>query len=138
MGGGMMTPETIEKIKAHMALASVFEEDLEESFILGSGPGGQKTNKTSSVVRLYHAPSGLIVKCGESRSREQNRWLARRALAEKILEKEQSALSVRRQEAERIRRQKRRRSRRQTAIMVDGKKKHGAKKALRQRPAHDD
>ena len=38
MGGGMMTPETIEKIKAHMALASVFEEDLEESFILGSGP----------------------------------------------------------------------------------------------------
>ncbi len=78
-----------------MALASVFEEDLEERFVLGSGPGGQKVNKTSSTVRLYHAPSGLTVKVGESRSRELNRWLARRELAEKILEKECAALSDR-------------------------------------------
>jgi protein subunit release factor B len=127
----MMSPETIEKIKARMALASVFEDDLEESFILGSGPGGQKTNKTSSVVRLYHSPSGLTVKWGESRSREDNRWFARRELAEKILEKENAALSVRRQEVERIRRQKRRRSRRQRAKMLDEKRKHGEKKAAR-------
>ena len=85
----MMTPETIAKIKALMAEAFVYEEDLEESFILGGGPGGQKTNKTSSVVRLLHPPSGLQVRCGENRSREINRWLARRMLAERILEKEQ-------------------------------------------------
>ena len=103
----MISPETVEKIKERMALASVFEEDIEETFILGSGSGGQKVNKTSSTVRLYHAPSGMTVKWGESRSRESNRWLARRELAEKILEKARSALSARRQEVERIRRQKR-------------------------------
>jgi protein subunit release factor B len=129
----MISPESVEKIKARMALASVFEEDLEETFVLGSGPGGQKVNKTSSTVRLHHAPSGLTVKFGESRSREQNRWLARREIAEKILEREQSALSARRQEVERIRRQKRRRSRRQKAKMLDEKRKHADKKAARAR-----
>ncbi len=127
----MISPGTIDKIKARMALASVFEEDLEESFILGSGPGGQKVNKTSSTVRLYHAPSGVTVKYGESRSREQNRWMARRELAEKILEKANAAESVRRQETERIRRQKRRRSRRQKAKILDDKRRHGEKKAAR-------
>lgn len=129
----MISPEAIEKIKARMALASVFEEDLEEAFVLGSGPGGQKVNKTSSAVRLSHTPSGITVKCGESRSRELNRWLARRELAEKILEKEHIAQSVRQQAAERIRRQKRRRSRRQKAKMLDEKRKHGEKKAARGR-----
>ena len=56
----MMTPETIAKIKALMAEAFVYEEDLEESFILGGGPGGQKTNKTSSVVRLLHPPPSSL------------------------------------------------------------------------------
>ena len=77
----MISPETIARIEALMAEASVFEEDLEESFILGGGPGGQKTYKTSNVVRLSHEPSGLMVRCGETRSRETNRWLARRMLA---------------------------------------------------------
>ena len=129
----MISSEAIEKIKARMALASVFEEDLEETFILGSGSGGQKVNKTSSTVRLYHAPSGMTVKCGENRSRELNRWLARRELAEKILEKINAALSARQQETERIRRQKRRRSRRQKAKVLDEKRKHGDKKAARGR-----
>ncbi len=129
----MISPETIEKIKARMALASVFEEDLEEAFILGSGSGGQKVNKTSSTVRLSHAASGLTVKCGESRSREMNRWLARRELAEKILEKENAAVSVRQQETEKIRRQKRRRSRKQKARMLDDKRHQGEKKASRGR-----
>ena len=83
----MISPETIARIKELMAEASVFEEDLDESFILGGGPGGQKTNKTSSVVRLSHEPSGLMVRCGDTRSRETNRWLARRSLAEAILER---------------------------------------------------
>ena len=134
----MISPETVEKIKERMALASVFEEDIEESFILGSGSGGQKVNKTSSTVRLSHAPSGLTVKCGESRSRETNRWMARRDLAEKILEKANSALSARRQEAERVKRQKRRRSRRQKAKMLDDKRHHGDKKAARGRVEGED
>src|SRR5882762_7217874 len=38
-----------------------------------SGPGGQKRNKTSSAVRLRHAPSGLIVIAEESRSQYDNK-----------------------------------------------------------------
>ncbi len=126
-----MTPETIAKIRSLMVEASVFEEDLDESFILGGGPGGQKTNKTSNVVRLYHAPSGIQVRCGENRSREINRWLARRQLAEKILERELGRKSAQQQAREKKRRQKRRRSRRQKQRMLDDKHAHAEKKAAR-------
>ena len=114
-----------------MAEASVFEEDLEETFILGGGPGGQKTNKTSSVVRLFHPPSGLQVRCGENRSREINRWLARRTLAERILTREQGRKSAEQQAREKKRRQKRRRSRRQKQRMLDAKHAHSEIKANR-------
>ena len=130
----MISPETIEKIKALMDEASVFEEDLEESFILGGGPGGQKTNKTSNVVRLAHEPSGLSVRCGETRSRETNRWLARRLLAETILDRERKRKSEARQKREKVRRQKRRRSRRQKQKMLDMKHARAEIKALRQKP----
>lgn len=127
----MLTPATIEAIGALMARAGVVEADLREQFVLGSGSGGQKINKTSSAVRLTHEPSGLWVKVQASRSREDNRWLARRALAEKILELRDGEASKRQQEREKIRRQKRRRSRRQKARMLDDKAKHAAKKAAR-------
>ena len=120
----MISPATIERVRALMEEASVFEEDLEESFILGGGPGGQKTNKTSNVVRLSHEPSGLMVRCGETRSRETNRWLARRMLAELILERERGRKTAARQAAEKIRRQKRRRSRRQKQKMLADKRAH--------------
>ena len=129
----MISPETIEKIKQLMAEASVYEDDLEESFILGGGPGGQKTNKTSSVVRLSHEPSGVAVKVGESRSREDNRWLARRMLAETILEREHKRKSEARQKAEKLRRQQRRRSRRQKQKMLADKHAHSEIKAMRKK-----
>ena len=129
----MISPETIEKVRSLMDEASVFEEDLEDSFILGGGPGGQKTNKTSNVVRLEHGPSGLAVRCGETRSRETNRWLARRMLAELILEREQKRKSAARQKREKIRRQKRRRSRRQKQRMLADKHAHSEIKAMRKR-----
>jgi len=129
----MISPSTVEKIKTLMTEASVFEDDLEESFILGSGSGGQKINKTASTVRLQHEPSQLTVKCGRSRSREENRWLARRELAEKLLEKEESERSRRIQEREKIRRQKKRRTRKQKARMLADKHAHSEKKARRTR-----
>ena len=132
-----ISQETIARIKDLMAQASVYEEDLEESFILGGGPGGQKTNKTSSVVRIFHPPSGLQVRCGANRSREVNRWLARRMLAEKILEREQGRKTAIQQEREKKRRQKRRRSRRQKQKMLDDKHAHAEKKA-RRRPVDID
>ncbi|KAI9839356.1 MAG: hypothetical protein M1837_002123 [Sclerophora amabilis] len=60
------------------------EADITESFLKGSGPGGQKINKTSSAVQLKHLPSGTVVKSQETRSRSQNRKIARRVLAEKL------------------------------------------------------
>lgn len=129
----MICPGKQAQIAALMAEAKVYEEDLEESFILGGGPGGQKVNKTSSVVRLVHVPSGLQVKCSETRSREDNRWLARRQLAETILEREHRRKSAATQAREKIRRQKRRRSRRQRDKMLDDKHAHAEKKAARRK-----
>lgn len=63
---------------------SVKDDDLEESFLKGSGPGGQKINKTSSAVQLKHLPTGVVVKSQATRSRSQNRKIARRILAEKL------------------------------------------------------
>ncbi len=129
----MISPETIARIRELMEEASVYEDDLDESFVLGGGPGGQKTNKTSNVVRLAHEPSGLMVRCGETRSRETNRWLARRMLAETILEREHKRKSAARQAAEKVRRQKRRRSRRQKQKMLADKHAHSEIKKSRRR-----
>ncbi len=49
-----------------------------------SGPGGQKRNKTSSAVRLRHAPTGLSVTASEERSQHVNRARALRRLREAI------------------------------------------------------
>ena len=49
------------------------EEDLEEKFVRGSGNGGQKVNKTSNCVFIKHKPTGMTVKCHQTRSLSQNR-----------------------------------------------------------------
>lgn len=127
----VISPETIERIKARMAVAGLSDSDIEESFVRGGGSGGQKINKTSSCVQLVHLPTRTQVRCQETRSREANRWLARRMLAERLLEAAKSEESARIQEAEKIRRQKRRRSRRQKARMLADKRMHSEKKANR-------
>jgi len=55
--------------------AELFAE-CHADFHKSSGRGGQKVNKTSSAVRLYHMPSGLTVNCSESRSQMDNRRIA--------------------------------------------------------------
>jgi hypothetical protein len=56
----------------------------------GSGPGGQKRNKTSSAVRVTHEPTGLTAVAGESRSQMENRNKALGRLRHRI------ALEIRR------------------------------------------
>lgn len=66
----------------------LLDSDLIEKFLHGSGPGGQKINKTSSAVQLKHIPTGIVVKYQDTRSRTVNRKMARKILQEKIEEAE--------------------------------------------------
>jgi hypothetical protein len=50
----------------------------------GSGPGGQKRNKTSNAVRLTHLPTGLQVTATESRSLKLNKLHALRRMRIKL------------------------------------------------------
>ena len=129
-------PVSEEKNRAlarRMTELGIAEADLEESFIKGSGSGGQKINKTSSAVQILHVPSGMEVKCQRDRSQAMNRYFARRELCDRIEEREKGIKSAKQQEREKIRRQKRRRSRKQKARMLDEKKKQGEKKDRRRR-----
>lgn len=119
------------QMQDRMERLGIREEDLLEKFILGSGKGGQKVNKTSSCVYLRHIPTGLDVKCQHERSRELNRYEARRLLCDKMEERRLGIRSARQQAFEKIRRQKRRRSRRQKAKMLDEKRKHAVRKDQR-------
>jgi protein subunit release factor B len=124
----------MEKVKALHALMerlNVREEDLIEKFILGSGSGGQKINKTSSCVYLKHLPTGIEVKCQRERSREANRFFARRELCEKIEELLFQEKSKRQQAFEKIRRQKRRRSKKAKEKVMAAKKHRSEIKKLR-------
>jgi RF-1 domain len=50
----------------------------------GSGPGGQKRNKTSNAVRIVHVASGVLVTATECRSTELNTLHAIRRLRVKM------------------------------------------------------
>jgi hypothetical protein len=50
----------------------------------GSGPGGQKRNKTSNAVRLRHEPTGVTATATESRSLSENKLYALRRLKLKL------------------------------------------------------
>lgn len=124
-----------EELKARMGRLHIQEGDLIEKFILGSGSGGQKINKTSSCVYIKHVPTGIEVKCQKTRSRELNRLYARRDLCEKLEGRLFQEKSAKQKEIEKIRRQKRRRSRRSKEKMLAGKKILSAKKQLRRPPS---
>ena len=127
------------QLAARMLKLGLFESDITEKFVKGSGPGGQKINKTSSCVYLLHRPSHIEIKCQRARSQALNRFLARRELCDRLEDRVLGALSRRQQETEKIRRSKRRRSRRQKERMLQNKHLQSGKKQLRQRiqPAND-
>lgn len=131
MAGAYISQAKKKQLSLLMVKLDVRENDIEEKFILGSGKGGQKVNKTSSCVYIKHLPSGIEVKCQKSRSRDSNRFLARRELCERIEERILGEKSRKRQEIERIRRQKRRRSRRQKERMLAEKRQQSEKKGRR-------
>ncbi|CAE6433330.1 unnamed protein product [Rhizoctonia solani] len=86
------------------------EEDLEEMFVRGSGPGGQAINKTSSSVSLIHRPTGIRVQCQATRSREQNRKIARKIMLDKLDQLANPGLSKSEVQQEKVRAKKRQRA----------------------------
>ncbi|OCT55021.1 putative peptide chain release factor-like protein [Cladophialophora carrionii] len=60
------------------------DAEIKETYVKGTGPGGQKINKTNSAAQLTHIPTGIVVKCQATRSKSQNYTIARRLLAEKV------------------------------------------------------
>jgi protein subunit release factor B len=136
----MQGPVSAEKqtaLEQRMLALGVVETDLLEKFVRGSGSGGQKINKTSNCVFLKHIPSGVCIKCQLDRSRELNRFLARRELCEQLEMIRDGKASAKTQAIEKMRRQKRRRSRRSKQRSVADKRMLSEKKSLRRSPSQD-
>ena len=134
MGSELPLPEELEK---KMNRLGIKEADLVERFIRGSGPGGQKINKTSSCVQIKHLISGIEVKCQKSRSLMTNRIKARTMICTFIEEREIKKRKTRRAEKEKERRRNRQPSQRQKKINVENKRKKGLKKRMRRQPRYD-
>ena len=90
MHEGGRTPEAVPVINWLDLAESVLLEDCRFDAYRGSGPGGQKRNKTSSSIRLTHLPTGISVVAGESRSQAENKTRALRRLKLRL------ALTIRR------------------------------------------
>ena len=130
----MVTREKWQQLHVRMHSLGIREDDLIEKFILGSGSGGQKINKTSSCVWIKHQPTGIAVKCQKERSRELNRYYARQRLCEKLDAQINKAKSEHQQTMAKIKRQKRKRSKRAKEKMLSDKKHWAVQKRGRQKP----
>lgn len=134
----MVNKDKWDKLAEWMEKLHINEDDLIEKFILGSGKGGQKLHKTASTVYLKHIPSGIEIKCQESRNREDNRYFARVRLCEKRHAIVSDEKTKEQQRIEKLKRQKKRRSRRSKQKMLDEKSKQGQLKKLRQKPTSEE
>lgn len=120
-------------LRARMDRLGLAEADLAETFVLGSGPGGQKINKTSSCVSLRHLSTGLEIQCQDGRSQTHNRILARIRLCDKIEDEARRLRLAQAAEKSRERYRKRRRSKAEKARLLEFKRQRSEKKAGRSR-----
>lgn len=123
-----------DELRSLMQKMGIYETDIQEKFILGSGSGGQNLHKTASTVYLKHIPTQIEIKCQDSRSQENNRYYARKRLIEKFKEKILQEKTEKQKLQEKIRRQKRRRSRKAKLKILEDKKHRSKVKNLRKPP----
>ena len=136
----MPSPLTSDKLAAleqRLTALGIAEADLLEKFVRGSGAGGQKINKTSSCVFLKHLPTGVCIKCQMDRSREMNRFLARRELCEQLEAIRDGKAVAKTQAIEKMRRTNRPRSRNSKNRSVADKRNLSQKKSMRRSPSGD-
>jgi peptide chain release factor len=110
------------------------KEDVIESFIRSSGPGGQNVNKVATCVALLHKPTGIMIKCRKFRTQLLNRQQAWEMLHQALQERQDQERLFRQAKREKIRRQNRKRSLPAKERMLENKKKNTLKKQSRKKP----
>ncbi len=78
--------------------AKIFKKDIQETFVLSSGPGGQNINKVASCVSLYHSPTGIRIKSQKERSQKANRHVAYELLLKKVTQLQEKEMLAQQQE----------------------------------------
>jgi len=101
-----VSPAKLEALKSRISRLAIDVRLIEESFVRGSGKGGQKINKTSNCVQLFYPPLGIRLRCQRERRRTVNRFLALRELVDQIEMRVSPGTSARLQEMERARKRK--------------------------------
>ena len=121
------------QIEERLAVLGWSAAEVQEAFVRGAGPGGQKINKTSSTVWLRHLPTGVEVRCQRERSQAANRELAWLTLCDRLEERARDFLRAAVDATEAERRRTRQKSRGQKRRMVEGKRREARRKAGRGR-----
>ena len=127
----MITKNKWEKLIKLRSSLDIYEENIDENFIKGSGKGGQKLNKSSTCVQLKY--KNLEVKCQKTRSQSDNRFWARRDLCDKVMELKNDFVSKKNREYNKIRKQKLKRSKRAKEKIMEIKINQSNKKKLRRK-----